>query len=64
MGFVAGLVAGSYAGKLGADAVEDSAVEYSDALQLARRICDEWLLDFSSLVPRPVADVVHLLQRL
>ncbi|PMD24550.1 hypothetical protein NA56DRAFT_566863 [Hyaloscypha hepaticicola] len=31
---------------------------------LAHRICDEWLQEFATLVPRPIADVVQLLQRL
>jgi hypothetical protein len=48
----------------GAAFAEDCVVERSDALQLARQICNEWLLDFANLVPRPVADVVYLLQRL
>ena len=48
----------------GAAIAEDYAVDYSDAMKLARSICDEWLLDFANLKPRPVADVVNLLQQL
>ncbi|KAL5045930.1 hypothetical protein BDW71DRAFT_214856 [Aspergillus fruticulosus] len=40
------------------------AVMKSDALQLARRICSEWLLDFADFVPLPVAEVVRLLEQL
>jgi hypothetical protein len=51
-------------GDTGAAIAEDYAVDYSDAMKLARSICDEWLLDFVNLEPRPVADVVDLLQKL
>ncbi|KAH7336028.1 hypothetical protein BKA65DRAFT_458517 [Rhexocercosporidium sp. MPI-PUGE-AT-0058] len=61
--FIGGSI-GSIAGNEGAAYAEDNAVDRSDALQLARCICDEWLLDFSNLEPRPVADVVDLLQQL
>jgi hypothetical protein len=33
-------------------------------MELAHQICDEWLQDFSSFVPRLVSDVVDLLNRL
>ncbi|KAF9772475.1 hypothetical protein IL306_009820 [Fusarium sp. DS 682] len=46
------------------DSVEDSAVENSDALALARRIQKEWLWDFTAFEPRPVTQVVSILQRL
>lgn len=39
-------------------------VDDSKAMQLAHRICEKWLLDFKDLVPRPVAKVVFLLERL
>jgi len=51
-------------GDTGAAIAEDYAVDCSDAMKLARSICDEWLLDFANLEPRPVADVVDLLQQL
>jgi len=41
-----------------------SAVDNSDALRLARRICNEWLADFATFVPRSVIDAVDLLTRL
>jgi hypothetical protein len=49
------------ANKIGA-ACENLAVEYSEGLQLARRICREWFQGFVDFVPRPVSDVVRLLQ--
>ncbi|POR37004.1 Uncharacterized protein TPAR_02794 [Tolypocladium paradoxum] len=60
---VGGLLACLAADK-GADVVENHAVDQSDGMRLARRICGEWLLDFANLTPRPVADVVNLLERL
>jgi hypothetical protein len=39
-------------------------VDNSDAIRLARRICNDWLADFANLRPRPVADVVSQLERL
>jgi hypothetical protein len=63
LGLVAGAIIGSIANQ-GAAIAEDRAVDHSDALQLLRRICDEWLLDFANLVPCSVANVVHMLQRL
>ena len=42
----------------------DSAVDSSNALKHARRICNEWLADFANLVPRSVMDTVDLLTRL
>ena len=56
--------AGKMAVKRALDAVEDYAVENSDALLLARRICNEWLGDFESFRPQPVGDVIDLLTRL
>jgi hypothetical protein len=43
---------------------ENEAVDRSEALQLARRMCDKWWLDFANFVPRRVNNVVDLLQRL
>jgi hypothetical protein len=48
----------------GADVYEDRAVDSSEGLQLARRICKEWFQDFVDFAPRPVSDVVRLLQLL
>ncbi|KAL5328286.1 hypothetical protein ACEPPN_001784 [Leptodophora sp. 'Broadleaf-Isolate-01'] len=39
-------------------------VDDSKAIQLAHRIYEKWLLDFKDLVPRPVAKVILLLERL
>ena len=57
VGGIVGGIIGSYTANEGAAIVEDHAVERSDAMQLARRIC-------ANLEPRPVVDVVHLLQQL
>lgn len=57
-------VAGSYAAEIGADVAEDYAVDNSDALKLAREIGEKWLHDFTGFVPRPVADIVELLEQL
>lgn len=61
-GIGAGL--GGAAAKFGADKFEDQAVDSSEGLQLARRMCREWFQDFVDFVPRPVSDVVRLLQYL
>lgn len=63
-GAVAGLAVGGFTGNVGAAIAEDHAVDNSEAMELAHRICDEWLQEFATLVPRPIADVVQLLQRL
>ncbi|KAJ0382800.1 hypothetical protein COL922a_011794 [Colletotrichum nupharicola] len=55
---------GLLAGKLAADEAEDREVENSKALRLARCMCKEWLKDFTNLTPRPVGEVVRLLERL
>lgn len=64
IGVIAGGLIGAGAAGKGVTMVEDSKVEQSEALQLARRMCNEWWLDFANLVPRPVDNVVDLLQRL
>ncbi|KAL4902702.1 hypothetical protein BDW74DRAFT_180402 [Aspergillus multicolor] len=61
---VSAALAGGPAGGLFATHAEDHAVDNSDALKLARRICNEWLQDFTDLAPRPVDEVVRLLERL
>jgi hypothetical protein len=58
-----GALDGGMAGNAVAAIVEDHAVDNSEAMELAHRICDEWLQEFATLVPRPVADVIQLLQR-
>ncbi|RSL86415.1 hypothetical protein CEP52_015817 [Fusarium oligoseptatum] len=59
-----GSTAGAYFASSVVEVAEDYAVRNSEALRLARQMCDEWLNDFVILVPRPVSQVVHLLQRL
>ncbi|KAJ0120058.1 Uncharacterized protein J7T55_000911 [Diaporthe amygdali] len=67
-GFLGAVAVGYIVGDKGAaatvDILEDKKVEDSDALRLARSICNEWLAEFASLTPRPVADVIFQLQRL
>ncbi|KAG5752155.1 hypothetical protein H9Q70_005209 [Fusarium xylarioides] len=46
------------------EAVEDSGVERSEALALARRIQEDWLSDLADFNPRPIYEVVDILQRL
>lgn len=53
-----------YLANKGGKSMEEDAVEKSEAIQLARQICKDWLLDYTELKPRPVGDVVHLLQKL
>ncbi|RSL59534.1 hypothetical protein CEP54_007217 [Fusarium duplospermum] len=60
----AGLEAGPYFASKLAEVAEDLAVHDSEALRLARQMCDEWLHDFVILEPRPVSQVVQLLQKL
>jgi hypothetical protein len=60
VGAGAGLVAGQATGA----AVEDRAVDNSEAMELARCICKEWLQDFEDLVPRRVGAVITLLEQL
>jgi len=59
-----GVFLGGIGGNKVADTVEDVAVDNSEALALARRIQKEWLSDFATFVPRPVSEVVNILQRL
>ncbi|KAL6399368.1 hypothetical protein AUP68_17914 [Ilyonectria robusta] len=59
-----GAIGGGVVGNEVADVNEENAVEKSEALHLARRICAEWMQDFTTFVPRPVDDVVRLLKRL
>ncbi|KAL2128020.1 hypothetical protein VTI74DRAFT_9840 [Chaetomium olivicolor] len=61
--FAGGAAGGFFANKA-ADIVEDHAVGHSEALQLARSIWEEWWSACVEFVPRPVAEVVELLQRL
>jgi hypothetical protein len=55
-GIIGGII-GDYTANKDTAIIEDYAVDHSDAMQLACRIC-------ANLEPRPVADVVRLLQRL
>ncbi|KAF5964991.1 hypothetical protein FBULB1_12498 [Fusarium bulbicola] len=57
-------LAGLRAGSVFAESVEDSRVDRSEALALARRIQTNWLLDFENFNPRPISEVVDILQRL
>ncbi|VUC21636.1 unnamed protein product [Clonostachys rosea] len=59
-----GLLVGSQAADSIMDRVEEQRVDDSEAIQLARRICNNWLADFASLRPRPVTQIVSQLQRL
>ncbi|KAG7285878.1 hypothetical protein NEMBOFW57_008172 [Staphylotrichum longicolle] len=63
-GVLAGAALGAALANAGVSVAEDIGVENSEALKLARRIWDEWWLDSAKLVPRSVAEVVDLLQRL
>ncbi|OIW32948.1 hypothetical protein CONLIGDRAFT_676771 [Coniochaeta ligniaria NRRL 30616] len=56
-------VAGALITGFGANRIKDNRVEKSEVVQLARRICDRGWLDLAEFVPRPVADVVKLLDR-
>ena len=44
--------------------VENNQVDKSEAIQIAHRICDEWLMDFTSFEPRLITEVIQLLQQL
>lgn len=63
-GRMIGAALGRGAAKAGSDKLKDLAVDSSKGLQLARSICREWFQDFIDFVPRPVGDVVQLLQEL
>jgi hypothetical protein len=43
---------------------KNDAVDNSDALKMARQICDDWLSDFTELKPLRVGKVICLLERL
>ncbi|EWZ79700.1 hypothetical protein NW765_004422 [Fusarium oxysporum] len=63
-GSAAGTAGGAVVGSAVGNSVEDSRVERSEALALARRIQKDWLSDFMNFEPRPVYEVVDILQRL
>ncbi|KAL4938532.1 hypothetical protein BDV06DRAFT_225899 [Aspergillus oleicola] len=63
LGALGGL-AMAWGAAVGADASEDRVVDSSEGLRLARRICREWFQKFTNLVPRPVNEIVQLLQEL
>lgn len=64
LGLLAGAALGAAFANAGVNIAEEVGVQTSEALKLARRIWDEWWLDSANLVPRSVAEVVDLLQRL
>ncbi|KAF5544172.1 hypothetical protein FPHYL_11108 [Fusarium phyllophilum] len=59
-----GTAVGSAVGSAFGESVEDSEVERSEALALARRIQRNWLSDFADFNPRPISEVVDVLERL
>ncbi|OAA35269.1 hypothetical protein ISF_09987 [Cordyceps fumosorosea ARSEF 2679] len=67
-GFVVGIVVGALAGNVSADSVADSienhAVDSSEALSIARRIWDDWWHRFIEFEPRPITEVIALLERI
>ncbi|KAH7489409.1 hypothetical protein FOMA001_g3692 [Fusarium oxysporum f. sp. matthiolae] len=63
-GSAAGTAGGAVVGSAVGNSVEDSRVEKSEALALARRIQKDWLSDFVNFEPRPIYEVVDILQRL
>ncbi|KAJ4217026.1 hypothetical protein NW757_014654, partial [Fusarium falciforme] len=64
LGGVACSILGEAIGSGAVEVAENHAVDNSEALRLAHQICDEWLQDFTTFVPRPVNHVIHLLGRL
>ncbi|KAF5688749.1 hypothetical protein FDENT_4692 [Fusarium denticulatum] len=55
---------GTAVGSVFADSVENSSVDSSEALALAKSIQRKWLSDFENFNPRPISEVVDILQRL
>ena len=49
-GIAIGLSLGGAGGNTGTEFAKNHAVDNSEAMKLARRICDEWLLDFKDLI--------------
>lgn len=64
VGWIAGGLAGAYYGWKGANKMENDAVDNSEGMKLARRICADWLKNFVEFVPRPIGDVIRLLKEL
>ncbi|KAH8687362.1 hypothetical protein BGZ60DRAFT_501544 [Tricladium varicosporioides] len=58
------IVAGLLIGNKGSDTIKNHKVDNSIAMKLARHICKTYLQDFKDLLPRPVSDVITLLERL
>ncbi|RBR19400.1 hypothetical protein FVER53590_29375 [Fusarium verticillioides] len=52
------------AGEVACNSIENSRVERSEALAFAKRIQRDWLSDFEVFRPRPISEVVDILQRL
>ncbi len=48
----------------GPSEILDSEMEDSDAMKIARRICRDWLNDFSAFQPRKIESVIRLLETL
>ena len=44
--------------------IENDQVDKSEAIKMAQRICDEWLMDFTTFEPRSTTEVIRLLQQL
>lgn len=61
---VTGASVGAAAANRSADAIENERVDKSEALRLARDIWDDWWQAFVHFRPRPIADVIDLLERL
>lgn len=63
---VGGLIGAALAAETatGANIYENQAVDSSEGLQLARRIYKGWFRDFVNFAPRPVSNIVRLLQLL
>ncbi len=66
VGLAAGVGAfgGVFAGDPVADSTENAAVDSSEALRLARRVWDDWSHRFIDFEPRPIAEVIALLERI
>ncbi|KAF4499923.1 hypothetical protein FAGAP_3924 [Fusarium agapanthi] len=55
---------GTAVGSAFADSVENYSVDSSKALALAKSIQRKWLVDFENFNPRPISQVVDIIQRL
>lgn len=64
VGAAIGAAVGAVGGNAGSTTVKNHKVDNSKAIKLAHHICRTYLKDFEDLVPRPVSDVITLLERL